>query len=712
MKRIFKAMQLFTMLALLLFPTIAGAEETKQEFIGPIDFVSYTEYVEGDGWSWDPVKKELILSGVNLTGDGKYTITADSEVDWADAAVSLPGGSTVIVKKGTVNNLTGGVCGIDGTKGDLSPNEYGLTIKGGGTLNIEDDSVGLFSYGSINIEETTVNFSNSSLAVSAVALRERYIGKPFEYVGASIHIKNSNVTVNDCYGGFYTQSCDKDSNPSASGTDWPRPKSYINIVDSNIDMHVIPDTGNKCSNHCILVRDGYLNIDNSNINMNSSDEAVVVWRRYESTETKENLIRLEKTYINGAYEIAAANTFIRDDFDVRAETFVKKGESTTFSFESTYILWSHKFTNATHSIELKDTLKKCTVTFDAQGGDMVEPKYVYSTRTIGTLPITNKPNAKFLGWTTQKDSGISDVTADTIIYEDVTLYAVWVPVYTIFFDSCGGTPVNEQLFDEGNTLGKLPTPTKNGFQFIGWASTIDASTADITEQTVVTGNATYYAIWKLNITNTSSLSDGMQPWQAAQLITTTNTDKKDPACSEYHKLMLKATGKKKAIVLNWKKVSGASEYEIYGNACGKKMKKLKTLSGKAKSYTFKKLKAKKYYKYLIVAYKTVGNRKEVISISKSVHATTSGGKYGNPSKVKVVKKSVTIKKKKKLKLKPSVAGSKKVKTHIAKLRYESSNTKVATVSSKGVITGKAKGKCTIYIYAQNGVSTRIRLKVK
>ena len=57
MKRIFKAMQLFTMLALLLFPTIAGAEETKQEFIGPIDFVSYTEYVEGDGWSWDPVKK-------------------------------------------------------------------------------------------------------------------------------------------------------------------------------------------------------------------------------------------------------------------------------------------------------------------------------------------------------------------------------------------------------------------------------------------------------------------------------------------------------------------------------------------------------------------------------------------------------------------------------------------------------------------------------
>jgi uncharacterized protein YjdB len=41
-----------------------------------------------------------------------------------------------------------------------------------------------------------------------------------------------------------------------------------------------------------------------------------------------------------------------------------------------------------------------------------------------------------------------------------------------------------------------------------------------------------------------------------------------------------------------------------------------------------------------------------------------------------------------------------------------SDKKIATVSSKGKIKAVAKGKCTIYAYAHNGVSRSIKVTVK
>jgi uncharacterized protein YjdB len=44
--------------------------------------------------------------------------------------------------------------------------------------------------------------------------------------------------------------------------------------------------------------------------------------------------------------------------------------------------------------------------------------------------------------------------------------------------------------------------------------------------------------------------------------------------------------------------------------------------------------------------------------------------------------------------------------------YESTNPKVAKVSKKGVVTGKKKGSCYVYAYAQNGVFAKIKVTVK
>ena len=119
-----------------------------------------------------------------------------------------------------------------------------------------------------------------------------------------------------------------------------------------------------------------------------------------------------------------------------------------------------------------------------------------------------------------------------------------------------------------------------------------------------------------------------------------------------------------------------------------------------------------YYKYIIAAYKLVNGEKRITDISKSAHAVTKGGKYGNPTKVTYKKSTVSLKKGKTLTLKPKMKTSKKVKIHIAKFRYESTNTKIATVSKKGKIKAKKKGTCYVYIYAQNGYYKKIKVKVK
>lgn len=72
-----------------------------------------------------------------------------------------------------------------------------------------------------------------------------------------------------------------------------------------------------------------------------------------------------------------------------------------------------------------------------------------------------------------------------------------------------------------------------------------------------------------------------------------------------------ASGKSKQVKVSWKKISGASGYEIYYST--KKdgsYKKAKTItSGKTVTYTQKKLKSGKKYYYSVRAYRTVNGKK-------------------------------------------------------------------------------------------------------
>ena len=163
--------------------------------------------------------------------------------------------------------------------------------------------------------------------------------------------------------------------------------------------------------------------------------------------------------------------------------------------------------------------------------------------------------------------------------------------------------------------------------------------------------------------------------------------------------------KKKSITISWKRVGGATKYVIYGNQCGKKMKKLKTVSGT--SFTMKKLQPGKMYKFIVAAY---GGGK-ALATSKTIYIASAGGRIGNPTAVAVNKTVVRLKAGKTVKLKASIKKEKPVKKR-RKICYESSNPAVAKVSKAGKIKAVANGQCYVYVYAQNGLFKRVKVVVK
>ena len=141
------------------------------------------------------------------------------------------------------------------------------------------------------------------------------------------------------------------------------------------------------------------------------------------------------------------------------------------------------------------------------------------------------------------------------------------------------------------------------------------------------------------------------------------------------------------------------------------MPRLLPNSYKVKKVAGKKLKKATYYKFIVVALDSAG---KVISTSKVAHVATTGGKYANPKKVKVKVKSKTkiqASKSKKLKAKQVNPATGKVKK-CRKLRYESTDASIATVSKSGKVKGVAAGKCIVYAYAQNGIAKKVTVTVK
>ena len=176
--------------------------------------------------------------------------------------------------------------------------------------------------------------------------------------------------------------------------------------------------------------------------------------------------------------------------------------------------------------------------------------------------------------------------------------------------------------------------------------------------------------------------------------------------------------------LTWSKVKGAKGYDIFFSPCSspeKKQtpKKVMTIKGnKVFSWSKSGLESMVPHKAVVKAWVKKNGKKKYVKSSPIVHAYTSGenSESTNPKSVKV-KKRKTLTAGTSFKLKAYVTKVNPDKKlipsgHAKKLRYVSSNKKVATVDAEGKVTAVAAGKCKIYAVAVNGVSKACKITVK
>ena len=149
-----------------------------------------------------------------------------------------------------------------------------------------------------------------------------------------------------------------------------------------------------------------------------------------------------------------------------------------------------------------------TVTFDSQGANTAaDPsiKEVVAPATkIDSLPTDPvKEDSIFAGWFTGENGTGDEFTADTVVSEDITVYAKWLYNYTVRFDSQNPTtpadPTSKTVLSPATTVVSLPTsPTKTGYTFGGWYTGTNGSGTQFTENTTVTSSRTVYAKWTPN----------------------------------------------------------------------------------------------------------------------------------------------------------------------------------------------------------------------
>ena len=128
----------------------------------------------------------------------------------------------------------------------------------------------------------------------------------------------------------------------------------------------------------------------------------------------------------------------------------------------------------------------------------------------------------------------------------------------------------------------------------------------------------------------------------------------------------------------------------------------------------KKINRKKNIKYKVVAFKTENGKKVQLGESLTLCAAgTKSKEYTNVSEVTLNKTKKTLEKGKTFKIKADLKLEDESKKLIDPgIKYESSDTSVAKVSSKGKITTVGKGTCYVYVRSATGAYAKIKITVK
>ena len=148
--------------------------------------------------------------------------------------------------------------------------------------------------------------------------------------------------------------------------------------------------------------------------------------------------------------------------------------------------------------------KEYKVEYELDGGSLPNDAADSYVEGVGlTLPIPSRDEYTFLGWALSADSNNYIERINSEQTGNIKVYAKWEKdaVYgSITYNLDGGkNPSNApSKYEEGKALA-LPTPEKEGFNFLGWTLTASSTKYITSIPETQTGNVTLYAKWQAKV---------------------------------------------------------------------------------------------------------------------------------------------------------------------------------------------------------------------
>ena len=456
--------------------------ETGELWVGGVQGTGET--TSGEGWSYDPASKTLTLTDAKITAtstnthSGGMTFTYVVYARGIDLTVSLSG----------VNTLGDG--SADYT---IMSDEGALTIKGGGSLTAAAGShSAIYASNSISITGSTVTATSTGLdAIFA----------------------DTSVTITD---------------------------STVTATGSRYGIAAVLNSITISGNSAVTASGGSVALRTTNGSVILNDELEYMEG---SADAKKAVIGPKPNYtVTVSAEPAEGGSATANPASGAEGTEIKLTATPNEGY--TFLEWQvvsggvtveeDKFTLGAENVELKAVFEPITYTviFDPNGGGGQMNAAIVNYGDKLTLPdcgFTPPAGMEFDKW--DKGAPGDEIEVDG----DMTVTAQWKSaVYTVTFDSKGGSEVPEQFVEYGGKATEPDEPTRSGFNFDTWYS--DSACTQIFDfNTPITGDITLYAKWAQKVKYTVVSGGGKVYGKASgeELVITVKRNPKDNECFKH-----------------------------------------------------------------------------------------------------------------------------------------------------------------------------------
>lgn len=144
--------------------------------------------------------------------------------------------------------------------------------------------------------------------------------------------------------------------------------------------------------------------------------------------------------------------------------------------------------------------RKYSIKLKANGGSFDD--YDLSVKYNSTnLPVPKRVGYDFIGYSVDDKVKYYSLVGNIDEINNKELYAKWKTIiYTISYDLNGGSISSDEeisTYNIENETFTLPTPRKEGYDFIGWTGSNGNTPSNVTIEKGSIGNRTYKANWKI-----------------------------------------------------------------------------------------------------------------------------------------------------------------------------------------------------------------------